>query len=99
MTRNSSPRRLQIVIKDEESGEEVARADSVETMILLMAPDIMNAEGYRHILLGDAELSVEMLFDVFSNIADKIGRGTTLDLTDILDDRLLLEVTQGLPIQ
>jgi len=99
MDRETRPRRLQILITDEENGEEIARANGVETMIILIAPDAMEADAYRHILLGDTDLSIQLLFDVFGDIAEKIGRGTTMDLTDVLDDRLLLEVTEGLLIQ
>ena len=99
MEREIGPRRLQIIITDEENGEEIARANGVETMILLIAPDIMEAEAYRHLLLGDTDSGIQLLFDVFGDIADKIGRGTTIDLSDVMDDRLLLEVTEGLLIQ
>lgn len=93
------PRRLQIIITDEDNGEEVARANGVETMIVLIAPDALETEAYRHILLGNTDAGIQLLFDVFGDIADKIGRGTTADLTDVLDDQLLLEVTEGLLVQ
>jgi hypothetical protein len=90
-------RRLQIIVSDEETGEELASANGVETMILLIAPDTVRREAYRHILIGDAASSVEILFDVFRDMADRVSRGMTLDLTGSLDDRLLLEMTEGLP--
>ncbi len=90
-------RRLQIVVSDEETGEELVSASGVETMILLIAPDTTRHETYRRILLGDAESSVEILFDIFRDMADRVGRGMTMDVTGSLDDRLLLEMTEGLP--
>lgn len=93
----SKERRLQIIVSDEETGEELASANGVETMILLIAPDTMRQEAYRHILIGDATSSVEILFDIFRDMADRVGRGMTMDLTGSLDDRLLLEMTEGLP--
>lgn len=90
-------RRLQIIVSDEETGEELVSAGGVETMILLIAPDTARHETYRRILLGDAESSVEILFDIFRDMADRVGRGMTMDVTGFLDDRLLLEMTEGLP--
>ena len=97
MTKPNEPRRLQVVISDEETGEEVASADGVETLILLVAPDGSRA-GYRRILLGDPETSVELLFDILQDVSESVERGTMLDLSEVLDDRLLLEVTDELPM-
>ena len=97
MTTGSKPRRLQVVISDEETGEEVASAEGVETLILLIAPD-GSREGYRRILLGDPETSVQLLFDILQDVSESMERGTMLDLTEVLDDRLLLEVTEELPM-
>ena len=95
MTTRSKPRRLQVVISDQETGEEVASAEGVETLILLIAPDGSKAE-YRRILLGDPETSVQLLFDILQDVSESMERGTMLDLTEVLDDRLLLEVTEEL---
>ena len=97
MTTRSKPRRLQVVISDEETGEEVASAEGVETLIVLIAPD-GTREGYRRILLGDPETSVQLLFDILQDVSESMERGTMLDLTEVLDDRLLLEVTEELPM-
>jgi hypothetical protein len=91
-------RRLSIIVSDEETGEEVASATGVETMILLVAPDTNRDAEYRRILIGDVDLTVHILFDIFQDIADRLGQGTTLDLTDVMDDRLLLEMTEGLTL-
>ena len=97
MTTRNKPRRLQVVVSDEETGEEVASAESVETLVLLVAPD-RSREGYRRILLGDPETSVQLLFDILQDVSESMERGTMLDLTEVLDDRLLLEVTDELPM-
>jgi len=98
MDRYTKARRMRIIVRDEETGEEVASASGVETLILLIAPDTSRHEAYRRILMGDMEQSVQMIFDLFSEVAGQLGQGTTMDLTDVLDDQLLLEVTEGLPL-
>ena len=97
MATRNEPRRLQVVVSDEETGEEVASAEGVETLILLVAPDRSRA-GHRRILLGDPETSVQLLFDILQDVSASMERGTMLDLTEVLDDRLLLEVTDELPM-
>lgn len=98
MTTRNEPRRLQVVVSDEETGEEVATAEGVETLIILVAPDESREQGYRRILLGDPETSVQLLFDILQDVSESMERGTMLDLTEVLDDRLLLEVTDELPM-
>jgi hypothetical protein len=98
MTTRNKPRRLLIVVSDEETGEEVATAHGVETLILLVAPDTARDHEYRRILLGDPETSVQLLFDILQDVSESLERGTMLNLTDVLDDRLLLEVTDELPM-
>jgi hypothetical protein len=97
MTPPDGPRRLRIIVSDEETGEELATATGVETMVLLVAPDTSQDRDYRPILVGDPETTVHLLFDILSEVAESAGRGTTVDLSKILDDQLLLEVTQELP--
>ena len=97
MTTRNKPRHLRVVISDQETGEEVASAEGVETLILLVVPD-GSREGYRRILLGDPETSVQLLFDILQDVSESMERGTMLDLTEVLDDRLLLEVTEELPM-
>jgi hypothetical protein len=92
------PRRVRIVITDEKSGEEVAEATGVEVLVLLVAPDTRGGGSFRRILIGDAEMSAELLFDVLQDVTDKVRRGTVMDLSDAIDDRLLLDVTEGLPL-
>lgn len=91
------PRRLNIIVSDEETGEEVASAKGVETLVLLVAPDRQRGEDYRRILIGDPDLTVELLFEIIKSVTERIGQGTVVDLTDVLDDDLLLELTDGLP--
>jgi hypothetical protein len=90
---------MRIIVSDEETGEEVATATGVESLIMLTAPGGPRGENYHHILLGDAELSVQVLFDIVRDVTERIMRGTVVDLTDVLDDGLLLEITQRLPPQ
>ena len=97
MTTRNEPRRLRIVVSDEETGEEVATAYGVETLVLLVAPDRSRNRGYRRLVLGDPETSVQLLFDILQDVSDSMERGTMLNLTEVLDDRLLLEVTDELP--
>ena len=91
-------RRFRIVVTDEQTGEEVATATGVETLVLLASPDTLRGDDYRHILLGDAEHSAQLLFDIVKAVTDRIGNGTLMNLDDLLDDRLLIEVTEGLPL-
>lgn len=97
MAKRNKPRRLQVVISDQETGEDIASAEGVETLVLLIAPD-GSREGYRRILLGDPETSVQLLFDILQDVSESMERGTMLDLSEVLDDRLLLEVTEELPM-
>ena len=96
MSNQGSDRRMRIVITDEETGENITVATGVETLVLLLAPDTVGSRPFRHVLIGDAAVSAELLFDVLRDLTDKIRRGTTLDLSDAIDDRLLLDVTEGL---
>ena len=98
MRMTSQPRRLQIVVSDEETGEEVAVANGVETLILLVAPDTNEDQDYRRILIGDADTSVQLLFDILNEVTERMERGTMVDLSQVLDDHLLLEVTDELPL-
>jgi hypothetical protein len=93
----SQPRRLQIVVSDEETGEEVAVANGVETLILLVAPDTRLDQDYRRILIGDADTSVQLLFDILNEVTERMERGVMVDLSQVLNDHLLLEVTDELP--
>ena len=93
------PRRLQIVVIDEETGEEVAAADGVETLVMFVAPDTIQNEGYRRILLGDPESSVQLLFDVVRDVSERMDEGLSADSDDVLDDQLLMELTDGMPLQ
>jgi hypothetical protein len=98
MKTNNQSRRLRIVVSDEETGEEVTTAVGVETLVLLVAPDTSRDQEYRRILLGDPETSAELLFDIYSEVTEKMGQETTVDLGQSLDDQLLLEVTEELPL-
>ena len=98
MTMPNQPRRLQIVVSDEETGEEVAVANGVETLILLVAPDTNKDQDFRRILIGDADTSVQLLFDILNEVTERMERGTMIDLSQVIDDHLLLEVTDELPL-
>ena len=97
MTYNQT-RRLRIVVSDEETGEELTTATGVETLILLVAPDTARDQEYRRILMGDTETSIQLLLDILREVTERVGQGTILDMTDVLDDDLLLEVTEELPL-
>jgi hypothetical protein len=98
MSMPNQPRRLQIVVSDEETGEQVAVANGVETLILLVAPGANKDQDHRRILIGDADTSVQLLFDIFNEMTEKIEHGTMIDLSQVIDDHLLLEVTDELPL-
>jgi hypothetical protein len=97
MSKPKTPHRFIIVVKDEDTGEEVATASSVETLVLLVAPDVPGGEPHRRLFLGDMSLGVELLFDAARDLAEGLEHGTLLDYTDMMDDQLLLELTDGLP--
>lgn len=99
MSTRDKPRRLQIVVTDEETGEEVTTAYGVETLVMFVAPDTLQNEAFRRILVGDPEMSVQLLFDVVREVSGRIGQGTVVDPSDMLDDQLLMEVTDGMPLQ
>ena len=98
MSTRSQPRRLQIVVSDEETGEEVASANGVETLILLVSPDTSQDQETRRILIGDADTSIQLLFDILNEVTERMEQGTIIDLSQVLDDHLLLEVTDELPL-
>jgi hypothetical protein len=98
MSKSERSRQLRVVVSDEETGEEIAIADGVETLVLLIAPDTLENEEYRRILLGDPEMSVQLLFDVVREVTERVGQGTIMDPSDFLDDHLLLELTEDLPL-
>lgn len=89
---------FRVIVIDEETGEEVASATGVETLVLLASPDTLRGDDYRRILLGNAEQSAQLLFELVKAVTSRVGRGVLMNLDDLLDDRLLLEVTEGLPL-
>ena len=97
-SKSERSRQLRVVVSDEETGEEIAIADGVETLVLLIAPDTLQNEEYRRILLGDPEMSVQLLFDIVREVTERVGQGTIMDPSDFLDDHLLLELTEDLPL-
>lgn len=99
MSNHNFHRRMRIVVSDEETGEQVAVATGVETLVLLVAPDTLENEASRRILVGDPERSIQLLLDIVKDVSKKIGQGSVADLTDELDDGLLVEMTDGLPLQ
>lgn len=99
MTLHNPSRRLRVVVSDEETGEEVTTASGVETLIVQAVPDTARDHEYRRILVGDLETSVQLLVDLLSEMTGSMGQSTIVDLNQILDDHLLLEVTEELPPQ
>ena len=94
MSEYDEPRQLRIVVSDEETGEEVVAASGVEAILMLLAPDTLHDEPYRRILIGDISLSVELVLDILQEgVAARLGLGTLGDLTDLMDDELLVQLT------
>ena len=89
--------RLRIVITDEETGEHVATATGVETMVMVVAPDTLRGKKYRRIMVGDMELVQSLLLDTLENVMERSGSGAVLDLSDLLLD-LLEEAVEDLPV-
>ncbi len=83
-----NPRRLRIVVTDEETGEHIATATSVETMALVVVPDTLRGEEYRRILVGDMELTQALLLDTLKDVVEWSGNGTVLDLSDLFQEIL-----------
>ena len=90
-------RRLRIVVTDEETGERVALATDVETMVLIVAPDMLRGEEYRRVVIGDVELVQSLLLDTLEDVMEWSGSGAVLDLSDLLQD-LLEEAVEDLPV-
>ena len=90
-------RRLRIVVTDEETGERVALATDVETMALIVAPDMLRGEEYRRVVIGDVELVQSLLLDTLEDVMEWSGSGAVLDLSDLLQD-LLEEAVEDLPV-
>ena len=100
MSEYDEPRQLRIVVSDEETGEEVVAASGVEAILMLLAPDTLHGEPIRRILIGDISLSVELVLDILQEgVAARLGLGTLGDLTDLMDDELLVQLTEELPQQ
>jgi hypothetical protein len=98
MNKGSKPRRLRIVVSDEETGEEVIVATSIETLVLLTAPGAMEDEDGLRVLVGDMEMSVRLLVEILKEVSERLRQGTVMDLTAVMDDHLLVEITEGLPL-
>lgn len=96
MSRTDSPRRYRIAVHDEETGEEVAAATGVETMVLVVAPDLVGIESFRQITVGDPEDSLNLLVEVVKDVSEQL-QDLALEPGDGIDDNMLLEMTDGLP--
>ncbi|MEE8390239.1 MAG: hypothetical protein V3S14_05500 [Anaerolineae bacterium] len=90
-------RRLRIVVTDEETGERVATATSVETMALVVAPDTLRGDEYRRVVIGDVELVQSLLLDTLEDVMEWSSSGAVLDLSDLLQG-LLEEAVEDLPV-
>jgi hypothetical protein len=97
MKKYEKARRFTIIVKDEDTGEEMATATSVETLVLLVAPDAPGGEPFRRLFLGDMDFSIELLFEAARDMSEGLEQGTFFDYADMMDDQLLLELTDGLP--
>jgi hypothetical protein len=97
MSEEERTRRFRIVISDEETGDVVASATGVETCVVLAVPDTLEGDSFRRILLGDAEASIQLLFEIVRGVTESIGSGVSWDVSELLDDHLLMEITEGMP--
>ena len=75
----------------------MATATSVETLVMVVAPDVPGGAPYRRLFLGDMDLGVELLFDAARDLSEGLEHSALLDYTEVMDDQLLLELTDGLP--
>ena len=97
MREHESPRRLRIVVTDEETGEHVIVATGIETMALVVAPDTPHSEEYRRVVLGDLELVQSLLLDTLEDVLQWSGSGAEIDLDDLFQE-LLEEALEDLPL-
>ena len=92
-----TPRRLRIVVIDEDTGERIAMATGVHTMALIVAPDALHGDTYRHLVVGDAETVQSLLLDTLEDVMEANGGGAVFDLSELLQS-LLEEAVGDLPV-
>ncbi len=90
-------RRLSIVVVDEETGEQVAVATGVESLVLLVAPDTKQGERYRRVIVGDLESAQSLLLDTLQDILELSGDGLVFDLSGLFQE-LLADAIDDLPV-
>jgi len=92
---------LRIIVTDEGTGEHVATATGVETMVLIVAPDTLRGEEYRRVIIGDLDLAQSLLLDTLKDVMAWSGRGAVLDLSDLFQkilDEALEEALEDQPL-
>ena len=90
-------RRLRIVVVDEDTGERIAMASGVNTMALIVAPDTLHGDTYRHLIVGDTEVVQSLLLDTLEDVMEASGSGAVFDLSELLQT-LLEEAVGDLPV-
>ena len=99
MKRQGETRRLRIVVLDEDTGEQVAAAIGVDTLIWLVDPDGPYGDEARRIIVGDIDQSVHLLLEILkAGMPDEIEQGGIVDLADVVDDDWLMRMTKDLPL-
>jgi hypothetical protein len=43
-------------------------------------------------------MSVQLLLDIVREVTGRMGQGTVVDPSDILDDQMIVDMTDGLPL-
>jgi hypothetical protein len=97
MRDEKTPRRLRIIVIDEETGERIATATGVNTMALIVAPDTLHGDTYRHLVVGDTEIVQSLLLDTLEDVMETNGSGAVFDLSELLQS-LLEEAVGDLPV-
>ena len=90
---------MRIVVFDEDTGEQVAAAVGVDTLIWLVDPDGPFGDEARRIIVGDIDQSVHLLLEILkTGMPDEIEHGSIIDLADVMDDDWLMRMTKDLPL-
>ncbi|HDQ71698.1 MAG TPA: hypothetical protein ENN19_06330 [Chloroflexi bacterium] len=91
------PRRLRVVVIDDETGEEVTMAAGIDTMVLIVSPDTLRNRAHRRLLVGDARVIQDLLLDTLDDVMVWNGEGAMIDLSCLIED-LLAEAVEDWPV-
>jgi len=100
MHEGEHPRRLRIVVTDEETGERIIVTTGVETMALVVAPDASHGGEYRRVVVGDLDVIQSLLIDTLEDVLHWSGSEAVTDSVDLDDllQELLEEALEDLPL-